>query len=239
MEKIKRRYITLITNISLVLIFLFVLGVSFFPSDSVSTYGGKKEKAIYLGNQQNKNVSIMINVYENALIVNQMIDVFLDKNVKATFFVGGCWADDNSETLNRLKDNGFEIGNHGYYHKDHNKLSKENNIKEIENCNKMVYSLCGINTYLFAPPSGSYNDNTMIASSLLNHKVIMWSKDTIDWRDSDENVLFKRATKNAQNGDFILMHPKKHTLRILPSIIDYYLSCGFNIVTVGENIEGI
>ena len=26
----------------------------------------------------------------------------------------------------------------------------------------------------------------------LGYKVIMWSKDTIDWRDSDENLLIKR-----------------------------------------------
>ena len=65
----------------------------------------------------------------------------------------------------------------------------------------------------------------------------MWSKDTIDWRDKDENTILSRATKNLSNGDLILMHPKEHTLNVLPKIIDFILENGYNIVTVGKNIE--
>jgi peptidoglycan/xylan/chitin deacetylase (PgdA/CDA1 family) len=67
----------------------------------------------------------------------------------------------------------------------------------------------------------------------------MWSKDTIDWRDKDVNLIIKRATKNPENGDLILMHPKPHTLSALGEIIDFYIGLGFNVVTVGENVSGI
>jgi hypothetical protein len=33
------------------------------------------------------------------------------------------------------------------------------------------------------------------------------------------------------------MHPKEHTLKVLPDIIDFYLGKGFNLVTVSENIK--
>jgi peptidoglycan/xylan/chitin deacetylase (PgdA/CDA1 family) len=65
----------------------------------------------------------------------------------------------------------------------------------------------------------------------------MWSKDTIDWRDKDTAIIYKRATSNPENGDLILMHPKEHTLKVLPDIIDFYLGKGFNLVTVSENIK--
>ena len=89
---------------------------------------------------------------------------------------------------------------------------------------------------MFAPPSGSFSDVTLDAASDLGYKVIMWSKDTIDWRDKDASLVYKRATKNPASGDLILMHPKPHTLSALPQIIDFYISNGFAFCTVGENV---
>ena len=66
----------------------------------------------------------------------------------------------------------------------------------------------------------------------------MWSKDTIDWRDKDADLVFKRATKDIKGGDFILMHPTAHTLEALPRILDYYKELGIKSVTVTENITG-
>ncbi len=233
---INNKKITLITNIFLVIIFSFVALIGFIPNNVVSIYGGAPIKAIYNGNRQNKKVSIMINVYENSNIVNSMLNVLDRYNVKATFFVGGCWADDNQNTLQNIVNSGNEIGNHGYFHKDHAKLNYEQNKSEIENCSKIIKSLCGANINLFAPPSGSFSDETLEVASNLNYKVIMWSKDTIDWRDKDENLVYKRATNNISNGDLILMHPKEHTLLALPKILEYYISIGLKIVTVSENI---
>ena len=96
--------------------------------------------------------------------------------------------------------------------------------------------MCGVTPTLFAPPSGSFSDLTLEAAYDLNYKVVMWSKDTIDWRDSQTDIIYNRATKNLENGDLVLMHPKAHTLDALPSIITYYKSVNFSIVTVSENI---
>ena len=92
---------------------------------------------------------------------------------------------------------------------------------------------------LFAPPSGSYNKTTLEVASNLGYKTIMWSKDTIDWRDKNSELIFSRATKNLVNGDLILMHPTKATLDVLDSIIKEIKRQNFKIVTVGKNIEGL
>lgn len=235
MKRLNRR-IALITNFVLVLAFIGVFAVSFLPETIVPIYGGNELSAIYSGNVKNKNVSVMINVYENTEVVNKMIDVFNEKGVKATFFVGGCWADDNGETLKKIVDSGHEIGNHGYFHKDHKKLDYETNYQEISLAGEIIEALCGVKPTLFAPPSGSFSETTLESSFDLGYKVIMWSKDTIDWRDKDQDVIFKRATKNVSNGDLVLIHPKEHTLKVLPKILDYYDDLGYNVVTVSENL---
>lgn len=228
--------ITLITNAVLLLTIVLVFSVSFIPEPSVPIYSGINIQPIYRGNAQRKNVSLMFNVYENTQTVNEIIDILNKKQVKATFFVGGCWADDNQQTLNRIVNEGHEIANHGYFHKDHKKLSYDLNKQEIELTGKIIKGLCGVSPNLFAPPSGSFSETTLSVAEELGYKVIMWSKDTIDWRDSDLSLIFKRATKNLTNGDLVLMHPKPHTKNALESVIDFYKENGYNVVTVSENI---
>ena len=60
----------------------------------------------------------------------------------------------------------------------------------------------------------------------------MWSKDTIDWRDSDIKTIVTRATKDIKSGDLILMHPKRHTLKALPLILDEIKEKGLKTLTV-------
>ena len=95
-------------------------------------------------------------------------------------------------------------------------------------------ALCGVQSTLFAPPSGSFNDATLEAAYELGYQVIMWSKDTIDWRDSDESLIITRATKNIKSGDFILMHPKEHTLSALPKIIDIIKEKRLNLKGIND-----
>ncbi|MBQ3115524.1 MAG: polysaccharide deacetylase family protein [Clostridia bacterium] len=237
--KIINKRITIITNAILFLVMIAVFSIGFLPQSVAPMYGGNEIGAIYNGNRENRNVSLMFNVYENTKVVNGILDVLSEKGAKATFFVGGCWADDNEQTLKRIVAEGHEIANHGYFHKDHAKLDVKQNEQEISLADTVIYALSGVKPTLFAPPSGSFSVATLEVAFNLGYKVIMWSKDTIDWRDSNHQTLITRATKNATNGDLILMHPKAHTLSVLPQIIDFYKQNGFNLVTVSENVGEI
>ena len=219
MKRINKRT-SVITNVALALAVVIVAAISFIPTKIAPISSVGTLSAIYKGNVEKKNVSVMFNVYENTEVVNGIIDVLDEKGV----------------TLVRIVNSGHEVGNHGYFHKDHKKLNYDGNYQEISLTLKIVKALCGVKPSLFAPPSGSYSEQTLKASYDLGSKVIMWSKDTIDWRDSDLSVIKKRATQNVTNGDLILMHPKIHTLKVLPEIIDYYKESGYSVVTVSENI---
>lgn len=235
MKRLNKR-VTLITNLILLVVITGVFAVSFLPEKIVPIYGGNQVSAIYNGNREKENVSLMFNVYENSKVVQGIVDVLNEHGAKATFFVGGCWADDNAETLKYIIDSGHELGNHGYFHKDHKKLNYDKNKEEISLTGVIVKAMCGAELKLFAPPSGSFNETTLEAAFDLDYKVIMWSKDTIDWRDSNQDLIFNRATKNPAGGDLILMHPKEHTLAVLPRVIKYYQSIGYKLTTVSENI---
>ena len=75
------------------------------------------------------------------------------------------------------------------------------------------------------------------ACESLNYKVIMWTRDTIDWRDQDKDLIFARATKDIKAGDLVLMHPTEATLSALPQILEYIKSVGLKADTVSNVIE--
>ena len=116
-------------------------------------------------------------------------------------------------------------------------ISNDEQANEILMCEKLVQDICGIKMNLFAPPSGAFNKQTPIIAHNLGYKTIMWSKDTIDWRDQNEKLIFERATNNVKAGDLILMHPTKATADALENIIIKHLEMGLKIDTVGANIK--
>lgn len=228
--------ISIVANAVMVALILLVSFITVVPSGYVPSWAAVGGNVIYRGNTENKNITLMFNVYWGTDEVNQILDILQQKEVKATFFIGGSWADDNTQTLKKIAESGNEIGTHGYFHKDCTKLSREKNIEEIKLSSDLIEKITGIRPNLFAPPSGAYNKNTVSLCNELGYKLIMWSKDTIDWRDKDENICYSRAVKNPSNGDLILMHPMAHTVKALSKIIDFYKQNGYNIVTVSKNI---
>ncbi len=210
--------------------------VCFLPERVIYISGGETYAPVYVGNTTKAQVALTFNVYENADIVNAIVDKLYANGVTATFFVGGCWADDNAETLNKIISCGNELGNHGYFHLDHKKISEQKNKDEITHCHEIVKALTGCEMKLFAPPSGAYGEATLKTAATLGYKTIMWTVDTIDWRDADSRLVFSRATQKADNGAIVLMHPKAHTLAALDDILAFYKEKGIACVTVSKCI---
>lgn len=199
-----------------------------FSNNFQSVFNSNTINAIYYGNRNSNKVCLMINVYWGTEYISEMLEVFDAYDVTTTFFIGGSWAENEPEKLAEIFNSGHEIGNHGYFHRDHDKLSYNQNEEEIKACHTIIKTNINVAMTLFAPPSGSYNKTTLAVANSLGYTTIMWSKDTIDWRDKDSDLVFSRATKNIAGGDLVLMHPTQHTLKALPQILDYYK--GNNIV---------
>lgn len=233
----KKRYI--VTNIVICLVLVSLSLLSFGYTQLSPAFNVDNDKPIYKGNTLNNEVALMINVYWGTEYLTDMLKVFESYGIKTTFFFGGSWVDDNNELLKDIYNRGHEIANHGYFHKDHKKLNSEKNREEIVMCESIIDKILGVKTKLFAPPSGAFSDNTLKICKELGYKVIMWSKDTIDWRDKNTDLIFKRATEKVGSGDLILMHPTKCTLEALPKILEYYKNNNLKATTVSSVIADI
>lgn len=220
----KKKGFNLLVN-SLIILVILTLGTTVFFVKEPQT---KLANVISKGKN---NIALTFNVYENTPAVEEILKILQEYSVNATFFLGGCWVNKNKECLQKIVDCGNEIGSHGYYHYSHDKLTLEENIKEITKSIEIVENTIDYKITLFAPPSGAYNQNTIDACDKLNLKLILWTKDTIDWRDRDVQIITERAL-TAEQGDFILMHPTNETVIALPYILEGLLSKGYSISTV-------
>lgn len=231
----KSKVLTVLTNVTLIIAVTVVSIVGFYGGNAAAVIY-ENTNLYYNGKEEGNNVGLTFNIYEATENVYKILDCLDEYGAKATFFIGGSWADDNVDCVREIFKRGHEIASHGYFHKDHSRMTTEANLEEIRPSVKILNMICGKEITLFAPPSGAFNDNTLNACQSLGLKVIMWSRDTIDWRDKDSALIYNRATKNLQKGEFVLMHPTDCTVTALPDILTYIRDNGLCAVTVSHNL---
>jgi peptidoglycan/xylan/chitin deacetylase (PgdA/CDA1 family) len=225
------------TNLAMSVLVLSVGALALAPLEDEITVKGETTEIYRSAGENGTGVSLMFNVYWGTEEVYRILDILSENQAHATFFIGGCWADDNIDCLREIFARGHEIGNHGYFHKDHKKISFQQNREEIANCNRFIELVIGEKPTLFAPPSGAYGNDMITACNAMGMTMILWSKDTVDWRDKDRKVIYERATTNVRKGDFILMHPMSETVSALNDILLYYKNNGLETVSVSDNLQ--
>lgn len=227
---LKKVLIGLVLFLSVVVVYQY-----FLHNDVMAT---KTLKAIERGNDQKKEMALTINVVWGNEYLPSMLDTLKKNKVKATFFIGGQWAEDNPQLLKRITSEGHDIQSHGYSHPHPTLLSKEENKEEITKTEKIIQKITGKKTNLFAPPYGEYNQTVLEAADELKYKTIYWSVDTIDWQKPSPDVLIQRVTDKAQNGGIVLMHPTDPTSRAMNDLIKQLNGKGYKLVTVSDMLKG-
>ena len=221
----------------LIVLLLAIAWVLIGINDTMDVINAISGNPIYKGSADKREVALTINVVWGDEYIEPMLDILAKENVKATFFIGGKWAEDSTELLMKIVNAGHEIGNHGYSHEHMSKLSYEKNVEQIKKSADAIFNKCGIAPILFAPPYGEFNDTTLKAASDLGCTTIMWSVDTIDWRGDGVNAIIGRIKKNCHDGAIILAHPTADTIKALPEIISFVKESGRSFTTVGELLK--
>ena len=242
----ERRFRTFTSNLIICAVLGAVLVTALFAvaeSGNAVVTGG----AVYEGDRNGGKVALMFNVYEGTEYVEQIARLLAERGMNATFFLGGIWAERNGDTVVRLAADGFELGNHGYLHRDHAALSAERNRSEIVITERLLSATladlpaeaqAAALPKLFAPPSGSMGDAMHTVCEQLGYTVVMWTRDTIDWRDHDAALITERALRDLAAGDLILMHPTAATVQALPAILDGIAAAHLTADTVTAVLGG-
>ena len=169
--------------------------------------------------------------------LSNILAILKEHQITATFFIEGRWAKENPDLVKMIAEGGHEIGNHSYSHPDMKMLSSEQIRKQLNDTNEIIKATTGSMPTLFAPPSGSYNDEVVRIAEHMKMQTIMWTIDTIDWKKPPAHTIIQRVTKQLHNGAIILAHPTESTEQAMDTLLTKIKEKGYRIGTVSNLLD--
>lgn len=192
---------------------------------------------IYKGHSDKPMVSFIINVAWGNEYLSEMLATLKKHNISTSFFLEGNWVKKNPELAKMIVSAGHEIGNHSYSHPDMKRLTAGQAREQMIRTNEVIEAATGAKCVWFAPPSGSYRDETVRIAAELNMKTVMWTVDTVDWQKPSPDVLINRVMTKINNGSMVLMHPTDSTAKSLDRLITLIEQKNLKIGTVSELMD--
>ncbi len=179
----------------------------------------------------------------------RILDTLKAYDVPAAFFVVGSNALQNRALVQRMLDEGHEIGSHTYWHAN---LSMSPDILirlGLNAAQRAIVAITGHKTVLFRAPYGE-DVEPMTASEVrpltllsdLGYIAVGMQIDPEDWRRPGVDAIVSSVIDEARRGEgnIIVMHDaggdRSQTLAALPRIIEGLRADGFHFVSLGTLI---
>lgn len=199
------------------------------------------------GNNDEKVIALTFDDGPDKDYTPQILDILKENNVKATFFVVGENVKSNSDIIKRQYQEGHEIGNHTFTHINVSKNGYNEIYKEINNTQKLVKDVIGIEPKIFRPPYRAISKPMCNIVKENNMNIVLWSDlDSRDWSNPGTYYIVDTITSKVKNGTIILLHDynklrnkKSQTIQALEIVIPKLKEMGYKFVTVSELIENL
>lgn len=198
------------------------------------------------GPRDSKMVALTFDACRTALpdeYDEQVIDILVREKVPATIFMSGMWAERNREKATYLANQPqFELANHAYTHPHLIAMNDNAVLEELRRTQAVLEVLMGELPRYFRPPYGEVNERI---ASLAEQAGVATIQYDIASGDPDPNLrperIVRSILRDARGGSIIVFHVNRHgvhTAEMLPAIITGLRAKGFELVTVGEMLEG-
>lgn len=192
---------------------------------------------IYRGNPNKPMAALMINVAWGNEYLTPMLDTLDEAKVQATFFLDGSWLKKNGELAAEIKRRGHQIENHAYSHPNMSQLESTRARLEIAKTKELLKEKLDVENRWFAPPSGDYNMQTVKLAAEQGLKTVLWTLDTVDWRNPPASGIISKIGSKVEPGSLILMHPTASSRDALAGMIQAIRSKGLRLGTVEQTLS--
>ncbi|RBP63853.1 polysaccharide deacetylase family sporulation protein PdaB [Alkalibaculum bacchi] len=192
---------------------------------------------IYSVDKEDKTIAISFDAAWGDEFTQEILDILKKEDIKTTFFLVGMWVDKYPEQVQAIADAGHEIGNHSSSHPDMTKLDKNKMKEELNSTNEKISKYKELDTFLFRPPFGAYNNDLIKTVEELGGYTIQWDVDSLDWKNEGAEQIVNRVVSNVKPGSIVLFHNNaEYTTQALPTIIKELKDQGYTIVPISELI---
>lgn len=224
---------------------LVVLAAFFFFNRYVYRGFGLQPELFRVGNPELPFIALTFDDGPDPLYTPMILDILQEKDVPATFFMIGRHAERYPDIVQRIVDEGHDIGNHTYSHRNLYGLDEKSTWHEIAKADEVISKVAGTKPYLFRPPRGMYTNASIRFAHELGYTTVLWSVSSRDWAEISAGQLARHVLKNTRGGDILLFHDsgsfigtyggyRYNTVNALPRIIDELQAQGLHFVTVSQ-----
>lgn len=168
----------------------------------------------------------------------QLLDMLAARGIRATFYVIGRNAERHPQILQRMVDEGHEIGNHTWSHPNLHGYSDAALLSQIDRTSRAVFDAVGRSPVTMRPPYGNlYSRQRLLLYHQRGMPTVLWSVDPLDWQRPGSGIVAQRIVGNCHSGAVILAHDiHRATVRAMPQALDGIAGRGYRFVTMSELI---
>lgn len=173
-----------------------------------------------------------------------ILDILKTYNISATFFVQGIMLEKNHDIIERMINEGHEIGNHTWNHYKLTDISDIQKVKEeITSVSNYLLKNFNYKQVYARPPYGWTNKNIQNIYKENNLKTIAWDIDSKDWTGMNFIDIAYNILSEITDDCIILMHDlngrqlktdKSNTIKTLEILIPRLIEMGFQIVKISD-----
>ncbi|MQL64654.1 glycosyltransferase [Streptomyces vinaceus] len=178
----------------------------------------------------------------------KMLDVLKKHDAHAVFFVTGTMASRHPDLVQRMVDEGHEVGLHTFNHPDLSLQSKKRIDWELSQNQLALTGAAGIRTSLFRPPYSSFSDAMDNKSWPVTEYIgsrgyltVVNNTDSEDWKRPGVDEIIRRATPKNGEGAIVLMHDsggdRSQTLAALDTFLPDLKDKGYEFDNLTEALD--
>ncbi len=161
----------------------------------------------------------------------KILDTLAEKGVPATFFLTKYFADERPELVQRMLDEGHQLGNHTCTHPNMPSIGVESETDQIMTLHNQIKDQFGYEMKLFRFPEGVYSNQSLGLVNNLGYKAVFWTYAYVDYNEDDQPPVdesLQKALAGLHNGAIFLLHASSDTnTAMLADFIDGARARGF------------
>ena len=200
---------------------------------------------VYQGPAECSTVALTFDAGADRGYAELILDILRENSVPASFGMTGAWAEQNSDLIQRMADEGHELINHTWDHRSFTGLSPRTRPLsvgerrlQLDRTEELLQGLTGLSTRpFFRPPYGDMNEGVLtdVADAGYDY-TIMWTVDSLGWHYLPAVGIVNRCLSRAQAGTIYIFHvgSQSEDALALGQIIDGLRARGLGFVTISD-----